>query len=128
MEVEEEEELAVIRRERRNYDIMHATEKQRVKVLEEAQRKKFMIKEHRVANERERVGKEQMVYHKVGSVQLVKVVLSELRDRVYGDLKSSGFFPDMLEEEVKNDFMPWLYDEAASISHDRYIAMQTADA
>ena len=29
-------------------------------------------------------------------------MLGELRVRVYDDLKTSGFFPDMLEEEVRH--------------------------
>lgn len=128
MEVEEEEELAVIRGERRNYDVMHQAERARIAALEEEQKKKQRKKNKRVERERERVSKELMVYRKVGSVQLIKAVLGELRTRVYGDLEASGFFPDMLEEEVKQDFMPWLYDAAAGLAVQQGQARQMADA
>jgi hypothetical protein len=128
MEVEEEEELAVIRGERRNYDVMHQAERARIAALEKEQKKKQKKKEKRVERERERVSKELMVYRKVGSVQLIKAVLGELRTRVYGELEASGFFPDMLEEEVKQDFMPWLYDAAAGLATQQDQARKLADA
>lgn len=128
MEVEEEEELAVIRRERRGYDEKHDAERQRIAALEAAQKKKFEAKAERVERERARVTKEHTVYRKVGSVQLIKAVLGELQSRIYGDLSAAGFFPDMLEEEVKHDFMPWLYDTAADIAEQHSLARQTADA
>ena len=127
MEVEEEEELAVIRSERRNYDVMHEAERTRIALLEEAQKKKYQAKVERVAREQDRVAKEHTVYAKVGSVQLMKAVLGELQARVYGDLSATGFFPDMLEEEVKQDFMPWLYDTAAAIAEQHSTAQATAD-
>lgn len=128
MEVEEEEELAVIRNERHNYNVLHEVEEKRVAALEQAQKQKQQKKVERVERERERVSKERTVYQKVGSVQLMKAVLGELQNRVYGDLTTAGFFPDMLEEEVKHDFMPWLYDTAANIAEEHRTAIRTADA
>lgn len=127
MEVEEEEELKVIRQQRQAFDGAQAAEKERVLRLEQAQRQKFLEKEERVAREQERVAKEHTVYRKVGSVQLIKAVLSELRGKVYADLEASGYFPDMLEEEVRDDFMPWLYEKAAGIAAQASVARETAD-
>lgn len=128
LEVEEEEELNLIRSTRLQYDAAQAAERDRIARLEEAQRRKFQNKEARVAREQERVAKEHTAYRKVGSVQLIKAVLAELHAKVYEDLETTGFFPNMLEEEVREDFMPWLYDTAASLAEQKSTAIQTADA
>ena len=47
--------------------------------------------------------------------------------RVFADLSQSGFFPDMLEQQVQTAFLPWLYDRAASLYTNQTVARETAD-
>lgn len=114
LEVEEEEELKRIRR--RQQELMENKMRQRQKIheLELQKRLEWDAKQERVVQEQDRVQKETVVYRKVGSLNLMKNMVNSLRDQVYDTLVETGFFRNPTEVEVKQLFMPWLYESAST--------------
>lgn len=114
LEVEEEAELKRIRRRQEELTQIQKRRRQKISELERQKRVEWDDKQDRVAREQDRVAKETVVYKKVGSLNLMKTIISSLRGQVYDTMVETGFFQDPTEVEVKQLFMPWLIEQAAT--------------
>jgi len=114
LEVEEEAELKRIRRRQAELTQIQQRRRQKTHELELHKRHEWDQKQERVLKEQDRVAKETVVYRKVGALNLVKTIVGSLRGQVYDTLVETGFFRDPTEVEVKQLFMPWLYEVSSA--------------
>jgi len=126
--VEEEAELKRIRRRQQELTETQQRRRQKIHELELQKRQEWDEKEDRVLQEQDRVAKETVVYRKVGSLNLMKTIISSLRGQVYDAMVDTGFFQDPTEVEVKQLFMPWLIERAATKVQSIGVARKCVDS
>lgn len=128
LEVEEEAELKRIRRRQQELTETQQRRRQKIHELELQKRQEWDEKEDRVLQEQDRVAKETVVYRKVGSLNLMKTIISSLRGQVYDAMVDTGFFQNPTEVEVKKLFMPWLIERAATKVQSIGVARKCVDS
>ena len=108
MEVNEEEELANIKRHREAIEHQRNVELADVQRLEEAERRKFEEKQRRL-EERLRVEMEQAeLREKIAARGFGEFFVSDLMGDAISLLERRGYFYDEVEREIETVFMPWL--------------------
>lgn len=108
LEVNEEEELANIRRHKEAIEHQRNVELADVQRLEEAERRKFEEKQRRI-EERLRVEAEQAELRaKVAARGFGEFFVSDLMGDAISLLERRGYFYDEVEREIDTTFMPWL--------------------
>lgn len=127
LEVEEEEELKRIRFRQEELMENKMLQRNKIQELEFQKRLEWKHKQERVRTERDRVDKETVVYKKVGSVNLMKSIITTLRGQVYDSMEETGFFQDPTKVEVQQLFMPWLLNSASSKLGDMQAARTYVD-
>lgn len=110
LEVMEEEELAAIRKRQDEYEQMRNAELMEVQRLEAEASRRFLEKQRRIKQEKERKRLQQELKEKVAARSFAKNYLTELHSSVFDSLEQSGHFFDPVRKEVSEDFLPWLMD------------------
>lgn len=78
--------------------------------------------------ERERQQRETELRQKVAARSYAKAQMAVVQDRVFMRLVECGYFYDPLEREVREQFLPWVLDEAARFTDQVGLARKLADA
>ncbi|GMH46067.1 hypothetical protein BSKO_14031 [Bryopsis sp. KO-2023] len=108
MEVMEEEELAAMRAHQEHMEQIRNAELVATQRMEAAEKRKLDEKERRMAQERDRVDRENVVREKVAASTFSRGYLNGLIGSVFDKLERDGFFFDPIEREVETEFMPLL--------------------
>ncbi|KAH0790725.1 radial spoke head protein 3 [Histomonas meleagridis] len=116
MEVQEEEELANIRRHKEAIEHQRNVELADVQRLEEAERRKFEEKQRRI-EERAKVEQAQNeLKNKVAARGFSEFFASDLLSDAMNLLERNGYFYDEVEKEIKDNFLPYLAQRMSEAS------------
>ncbi|CAF1011303.1 unnamed protein product [Didymodactylos carnosus] len=110
IEVAEEEELAEIREQQREYEEMRNAEMIELQRLEEQERRLRAEKERRMKQAKDALQLEQEIQQKIAARAFAKSYLQDLVPSVFNNLRENGYFYDPVEHEIEISFMPWLMD------------------
>ena len=126
MEVAEEEELAEIREQQREYEELRNAEMIELQRLEEQERRLRAEKDRRMKQSLDALQLEQDVAQKIAARAFAKAYLQDLVPSVFNNLRENGYFYDPVEHgntliitssndhrrssssEIESSFMPWL--------------------
>ena len=113
LEVAEEEELAALRRQQRQFEELRAAEVAEQQRLEEQERRRREEKERRLKQLREVRELEKQTADKLAAKAFSLAYLNDLVPAVYGTLADAGYFYDPVERELERSFLPWLGNAVA---------------
>ena len=111
LEVLEEEELAGLREQQREFEQKRHAELVETQRLEEQDRRLTKEKERRMQQQREAIIKERETAKKVAARAFAKSYLTDLVPSVFDALTAHGYFYDHVEREITGEFIPWLMGE-----------------
>lgn len=111
LEVAEEEELAEIREQQREYEELRNAELIELQRLEEQERRLRAEKDRRMKQAQESLQAEQDVAQKIAARAFAKAYLQDLVPSVFNNLRENGYFYDPVEHEIETSFMPWLMNQ-----------------
>ncbi|CAF3202483.1 unnamed protein product [Rotaria socialis] len=111
IEVAEEEELAEIREQQRDYEEIRNAELIELQRLEEQERRLRAEKDRRMKQAQEALRLEQDVAQKIAARAFAKAYLQDLVPSVFNNLRENGYFYDPVEHEIETSFMPWLMEK-----------------
>jgi len=111
MEVAEEEELAQIREQQREYEELRNAEMIELQRLEEQERRLRAEKDRRMKQAQEALQLEQDIAQKIAARAFAKAYLQDLVPSVFNNLRENGYFYDPVEHEIETSFMPWLMNQ-----------------
>ena len=132
MEVAEEEELAQIREQQREYEELRNAEMIELQRLEEQERRLRAEKDRRMKQAQDALQLEQDVSQKIAARAFAKAFLQDLVPSVFNNLRENGYFYDPVEHgcsfhlsasvrsnerfffsrlEIETSFMPWLTNQ-----------------
>ncbi|CAF0937870.1 unnamed protein product [Adineta ricciae] len=114
IEVAEEEELAEIREQQREYEELRNAELIELQRLEEQERRLRAEKDRRMQQAKESLQAEQDVAQKIAARAFAKAYLQNLVPSVFNNLRENGYFYDPVEHEIETSFMPWLMNKTLS--------------
>lgn len=114
MEVEEEEELKAIRKDKARYIQERLEEQKLIMKEEEEEVARMRSKNDLKKKEQERVRKERDVSAKVFSCLSVKALVAKAKANAFVAMDKSGVFFDPDMKMVEDEFMPWLYEKVDS--------------
>lgn len=121
LEVNEEEELANIRRHKEAIEHQRNVELADVQRLEEAERRKFEEKQRRI-EERLKIESEQAdLRAKVAARGYGEFFVSDIMGDAISLLERRGYFYDEVEKEIDTTFMPWLEKAMEEASETRVL-------
>ena len=110
-EVLEEEELANLRQQQRQFEEVRNAELVEKQRLEEQERRHREEKERRMQQQREVLKHEKEVADKIAARAFAMAYLSDLVPFVFRTLHDNGYFYDPVEREVEEQFIPYLMSE-----------------
>ncbi|UJR34985.1 hypothetical protein I4U23_027764 [Adineta vaga] len=111
IEVAEEEELAEIREQQREYEELRNAELIELQRLEEQERRLRAEKDRRMKQAKDSLQAEQDVAQKIAARAFAKAYLQDLVPSVFNNLRENGYFYDPVEHEIETSFMPWLMNK-----------------
>lgn len=111
LEVMEEEELANLRAQQREFEELRNAELVETQRLEEQERRHREEKERRMKQQRETLKKERETADKIAARAFAQSYLADLIPSVFGTLNDNGYFFDPVERDVELGFMPWIMEE-----------------
>ncbi|XP_078698910.1 radial spoke head protein 3 homolog B-like isoform X2 [Branchiostoma floridae x Branchiostoma belcheri] len=110
LEVMEEEELANLRAQQREFEELRNAELVETQRLEEQERRHREEKERRMKQQREVLRKEKETAEKIAARAFAQSYLADLIPSVFGTLADNGYFYDPVERDVESGFLPWLME------------------
>ncbi|XP_031569994.1 radial spoke head protein 3 homolog [Actinia tenebrosa] len=110
LEVMEEEELANLRAQQRQFEELRNAELVETQRLEEQERRHREEKERRMRQQAEVLRKEKETGDKIAARAFAQSYLADLVPSVFGSLNENGYFYDPVERDVETYFMPWLME------------------
>lgn len=111
LEVMEEEELANLRQQQREFEELRNAELVEQQRLEEQERRHKEEKERRMKQQREVLRKEKETAEKIAARAFAQSYLADLVPSVFGTLSDNGYFFDPVERDVEQGFLPWLMNQ-----------------
>jgi len=114
LEVMEEEELANLRRQQREFEEIRNTEKVEQQRLEEQERRLREEKQRRMKQANEILKLEKETAEKLAAKAFAKSYLTDLVPSVFNNLKSNGYFYDPVQRDVEVGFMPYIMELTAN--------------
>lgn len=114
IEVAEEDELADLREQQREYEERRNAEVIELQRLEEQERRLRIEKESRMKQAEEAVRLEQDLMEKLAARAFAKSYLEDLVPSAFNQLRENGYFSDPIEQDVELSFMPWLMEKTLS--------------
>jgi len=114
LEVLEEEELANLRQQQREFEEIRNAELVEMQRLEEQERRHREEKERRMKQQREVLKKERETADKIAARAFAQSYLADLIPSVFSTLRDNGYFYDPVERDVEQGFIPYLMDEVAT--------------
>jgi len=113
LEVMEEEELANLRSQQREFEELRNAELVEQQRLEEQERRHREEKERRMKQQKEILRKERETSDKIAARAFAQSYLADLVPSVFGTLSDNGYFYDPVERDVEQGFMPWLMERVS---------------
>lgn len=111
LEVMEEEELADLRKQQREFEELRNAEKVEQQRLEEQERRLREEKHRRMKQAADVLRLEKETAEKLAAKAFAKSYLADLVPSVYNNLRENGYFYDPVERDVETGFMPWLMQD-----------------
>ena len=111
LEVLEEEELANLRKQQREFEEIRNAELVEMQRLEEQERRHREEKERRMQQQREVLKKERETADKIAARAFAQSYLADLVPSVFSTLRDGGYFYDPVERDIEEGFIPYLMDE-----------------
>lgn len=110
LEVMEEEELAALRKQQREYEELRNAEKVEQQRLEEQERRLREEKHRRMKQAADVLRMEKETAEKLAAKAFAKSYLSDLVPSVFNNLRENGFFFDPVQRDLETGFMSWIVD------------------
>jgi len=110
MEVMEEEELANLRAQQRQFEELRHAELVETQRLEEQERRHREEKQRRMKQQTEVLALEAETARKIAARAFAQNYLSDLVPSVFGALSENGYFYDPVAKDVEKNFVPWLLE------------------
>lgn len=127
LEVLEEQELQEIRHRQELFEQARNAELAEVQRLEAEAKRKYAEKQRRLDEEKKRLQVQGELEEKVAARAYAKHYLADLHTNVFDSLVESGHFFDPLLRDVKEQFLPQMVEDAASIAADTELARTLLD-
>lgn len=114
IEVMEEEELAALRKQQREYEELRNAEKVEQQRLEEQERRLREEKHRRMKQAADVLRLERETAEKLAAKAFAKSYLSDLVPSVFNNLRENGYFYDPVQRDLEIGFMPWIIKQTLS--------------
>jgi hypothetical protein len=108
IEVMEEEELAELRKQQREFEELRNAEKVEQQRLEEQERRLREEKHRRMKQAADVLRLEKETAEKLAAKAFAKSYLSDLVPSVFNNLRENGYFYDPVNRDLETGFMPWI--------------------
>mmetsp|Transcript_14846 Transcript_14846/g.45874 ORF Transcript_14846/g.45874 Transcript_14846/m.45874 type:complete len:376 (-) Transcript_14846:49-1176(-) len=128
LEVMEEAELEAIQRRQYEFEQMRNAELIEVQRLDAEASRRFAEKQRRVTQETKRLGQQAEFQQKIAARAFAKHYLANISEDVFDQLEQSGHFFDPIEKEIKDAFIPWLFDSVVEATSIHLNSRSCADA
>lgn len=109
-EVKEEEEMATIIARTAELNQQREDERQRIIEMERKKIEKYKERQRLMKREAARVDREKILLDKIMAVKMGKEFAIQARKNMMDILQAEGYFVDIKQVAVAEDFMPWLYE------------------
>jgi uncharacterized protein YheU (UPF0270 family) len=110
IEVMEEEELAELRKQQREFEELRNAEKVEQQRLEEQERRLREEKHRRMKQAADVLRMEKETAEKLAAKAFAKSYLSDLVPSVFNNLRENGYFFDPVHRDLETGFMPWILE------------------
>ncbi|RNA35333.1 radial spoke head 3 -like protein [Brachionus plicatilis] len=110
LEVMEEEELAALRKQQREYEELRNAEKVEQQRLEEQERRLREEKHRRMKQAADVLRMEKETAEKLAAKAFAKSYLADLVPSVFNNLRENGYFYDPVQRDLETGFMSWIMD------------------
>lgn len=110
IEVMEEEELAELRKQQREFEELRNAEKVEQQRLEEQERRLREEKHRRMKQAADVLRMEKETAEKLAAKAFAKSYLSDLVPSVFNNLRENGYFYDPVQRDLETGFMPWIME------------------
>ena len=107
----EEEELADLRKQQREYEELRNAEKVEQQRLEEQERRLREEKHRRMKQAADVLRLEKETAEKLAAKAFAKSYLADLVPSVFNNLRENGYFYDPVNRDLETGFMPWIMSE-----------------
>ncbi|XP_055014714.1 radial spoke head protein 3 homolog [Boleophthalmus pectinirostris] len=126
LEVMEEEELASLRAQQRDFEEKRNAHLCEVQRLQEQERRHTEEKKNRT-QQKEVLKREKEIAQKIAARAYTQQHLANLVPSIFKSLRCHGFFVDTVQTDVETNFLPWLMKEVHSTSDKKYAARSVLD-
>ena len=127
IEVLEEEELANLRQQQREFEEIRNAELVEMQRLEEQERRHREEKERRICQQRKALEKEKETAEKIAARAFAQSYLADLVPSVFSTLRVHGYFYDPVERDIEEGFLPDLVDAVARLMQSKVCARTLLD-
>jgi len=110
VEVMEEEELAELRKQQREFEELRNAEKVEQQRLEEQERRLREEKHRRMKQAADVLRLEKETAEKLAAKAFAKSYLADLVPSVFNNLRENGYFYDPVQRDLETGFMPWVME------------------
>lgn len=110
IEVMEEEELAELRKQQREFEELRNAEKVEQQRLEEQERRLREEKHRRMKQAADVLRLEKETAEKLAAKAFAKSYLADLVPSVFNNLRENGYFYDPVQRDLETGFMPWILE------------------
>lgn len=110
IEVMEEEELAELRKQQREFEELRNAEKVEQQRLEEQERRLREEKHRRMKQAADVLRMEKETAEKLAAKAFAKNYLADLVPSVFNNLRENGYFYDPVHRDLETGFMPWVIE------------------
>lgn len=110
IEVMEEEELAELRKQQREFEELRNAEKVEQQRLEEQERRLREEKHRRMKQAADVLRLEKETAEKLAAKAFAKSYLADLVPSVFNNLRENGYFYDPVQRDLETGFMPWIME------------------
>lgn len=114
IEVMEEEELAELRKQQREFEELRNAEKVEQQRLEEQERRLREEKHRRMKQAADVLRLEKETAEKLAAKAFAKSYLADLVPSVFNNLRENGYFYDPVQRDLETGFMPWIMENTLS--------------
>ena len=127
IEVMEEEELANLRQQQRQFQELRNAELVEAQRLKEKDRRLTEEKQRRIRQQKEALIKEKETADKIAARAFARSYLADLVPSVFSTLRVGGYFFDPVERDVEECFLPGILDQVVEIQENRLVSRLITD-
>ncbi|KAI3381175.1 hypothetical protein SNEBB_007368 [Seison nebaliae] len=112
LEASEEEELAALRQQQREFEELRNAEMVEKQRLEEQEQRRLAERERRLSQTRDEALEESNAARKIAASAFTRSYLQDLVPSCFANLRDNGFFYDPVQRDLETGFMNWLGEKA----------------